>query len=77
MIMIRLATGELATVNLGAWTVEENDELTRVLNSPAMQPPNDGHYAPTEDSRKAMFVLKTWGGSWIKSDESFKPGLIY
>lgn len=77
MIEIRLGTGETATVNDGVWTVPENEELARVLNLPAMQPPEDGHYAPTEDARKAQHVLKVWGGQWVSSDEQAQPGLIY
>lgn len=77
MITIELPTGEAATVNDGVWTVPENEELTRVLNGPAMQPPNNGYYAPSEDARKAEHVLKVWGGKWVKSDEHAEPGKLY
>jgi len=77
MITIRLATGETATVQDGAWTVLGNEELTRVLNSPEMQPPVEGYYAPSEDARKAEHVLKVWGGVWIATDDQAVPGLIY
>lgn len=77
MIVIKLPTGEEATVNNGVWTVADNEELTRLFNSPSMQPPNNGHYAPSEDARMAEYVLKTWGGEWVKTDEHWPPGKLY
>lgn len=77
MITIRLPSGEIATVNDGVWTVPENAEFTRVLNLPEMQPPRDGTYAPTEDTRMAEYVLSIWGGTWVSTDEYSEPGLIY
>lgn len=77
MITIRLASGETAIVNDGVWTVEGNEELARVLNTPEMQPPENGHYAPSEDARKAEHVLKLWSGVWVSSDEKAEPGLLY
>jgi hypothetical protein len=77
MITIELPSGEKATVNDGEWVVEDNEELARVLNDPTMQPPRDGHYAPSEDARMAEHVLKTWGGKWLKTDEQSEPGKLY
>ena len=77
MITIRLGSGELATVNNGVWAVPDNRELERVLNTPEMQPPNNGYYAPTENARKALYVLEVWGGEWMKTDEQAPPGKLY
>ena len=77
MITIRLGSGETATVTKGVWSVPENAELERVLNLPEMQPPNNGHYAPTENARKALYVLEVWGGEWVKTDEQAPPGKLY
>jgi hypothetical protein len=76
VIVIRLASGETAIID-GVWTVPQNPELARVLNLPEMQPPNDGHYAPTDNARKAQYVLKVWGGEWIRTDEQAEPGKLY
>jgi hypothetical protein len=77
VITIELPSGEEATVDDGVWTVTDNAELTRVLNSPAMQPPNNGYYAPSENARKAEYVLKVWGGTWLHTDEHSVPGKLY
>jgi hypothetical protein len=77
MIQIKLPSGEEATVNNGVWRVQANAELERVLNAPEMQPPPDSHYAPTDDARKAYWVLETWGGTWVSSDEHHPPGKLY
>ncbi len=77
MITIELSSGEKATVNDGVWSVPESEELQRILNTPAMQPPDNGHYAPSEDARKAEYVLKTVGGKWLKTDETFEAGKLY
>lgn len=77
MIEIDLPGGERAFVRGGAWTVVGNRELTRVLNSDAMQPPDNGYYAPSVDARKAEYVLQTWGGKWVSTDEQWAPGKLY
>ena len=77
MITIKLPSGEEATVNEGVWTVPDNAELARYLNSPVMQPPDNGYYAPSEDARKAEHVLREWGGKWLKTDEHAEPGKLY
>lgn len=77
MIIIKLPSGEEATVNNGVWTIPENKELARVLNTPEMQPPENGHYAPTEDARMAHHILMVWGGRWVSTDEQFEPGKLY
>jgi hypothetical protein len=77
MITLKLTTGEEATVNNGVWTVTDNAELTRVLNDPDMQPPANGPYAPTEDARKAAYVMATWGATWVSTDEHHPPGKLY
>lgn len=77
MITIRLLGAWTATVDDGVWTVEDNAELTRVLNEPSMQPPVNGHYAPSENARKAEHVLRTMGGEWVSSDEHVPSGKLY
>jgi len=77
VITIKLPSGEIATVTDGRWSVSANEELARVLNLPEMQPPNEGYYAPTEDARKALYVLKIWGGAWVSTDEYAEPGKLY
>lgn len=77
MITIKLHSGETAVVVDGVWTVSENEALAEVLNSPTMQPPVNGHYAPSPDARMAEFVLKVWGGEWLSSDEHAEPGKLY
>jgi hypothetical protein len=77
MVTIRMASGETATVDDGEWTVVDNPILTRVLNSPAMQPLSTGYYAPSEDARLAEHVLRLWGGDWVASTEHAVPGKLY
>ena len=77
MIHIKLPSGEDATVNDGVWSVQLNAELERVLNTPEMQPPVYTNYAPTEDARKALFILEVWGGTWVTTDEHHPPGKLY
>lgn len=77
MIVITLPTGETATVDQGEWSVPENAELARVLNGPTMQPPENGHYAPSENARMAEYVLAVWGGTFESSDEDAEPGKLY
>ena len=78
VIVIKLSTGEEASVNNGVWLVEGNAELTRFFNTSAMQPPAFSDYAPSPDARMAMYALKVWGGEWVSSDEPHAgPGKIY
>jgi hypothetical protein len=76
VIVIRLASGQTAIID-GVWTVPQNPELARVLNTPEMQPPNNGYYAPTDNARKAQHVLQVWGGTWVSTDEHASPGKLY
>ena len=76
--MIVIKIGDLlATVTDGVWTVPQSEELTRVLNEPFLQPPDNGYYAPSEDARKAEHVLKTFGGTWVRSTDHAEPGKLY
>jgi hypothetical protein len=77
MVEIELPGGERAVVHDGVWTVVANAELTRVLNGASMQPPNHGYYAPTDDARKAEYVLQVWGGRWIATDQAWAAGKLY
>ena len=77
MITITLPGGETATIRDGTWSVPDSEELTRMLNSPAMQAPENGHYAPSPDARQAVHVLHTFGGKWVESDEHAPPGKLY
>lgn len=76
MIVIKLATGEDASINKGVWSVPDNPEIERVLNSPAMQPTGE-FYAPTADAGKAQHVLKAMGGTFVSTTERWPKGKLY
>lgn len=78
MITVELADGTRATVSGERWTVPENDELQRIFNSPEMQPPDNGYYAPSEDYRCAAWVTEIWGGKIVASNEQPSvAGIVY
>jgi len=76
MITLKLSTGETVTVSDGVVSVPENAVFAELLNAPSMQPPENGHYAPTEDARLAQHILNVWGGTWVSPTPDY-PRKLY